>query len=123
MSLEDEVIKLRDLREAELAAKKVAKDATDEREKQERKVFAMMTKTTSTTVEGRRYTRVTTDYGYVDDRVKFIEWAKENDESLIKLVENKAEIHRLVRERIDNGEGLPPGIGHRVDEYVSMTAQ
>lgn len=123
MSLEDEVIDLRELRFAELDAKAAAKKATEAREAQERKVFGMMEKTTSLTVEGRRYTRVVTDYGVVQDRGEFIKWAQEHEPSLVKTIENKAEVHRLVRERIDNGEGLPPGIGHRVDEYVSMTQQ
>jgi hypothetical protein len=122
MSLEDEVIKLRKLREAELALKKRKDTATANREKQERKVFGMMDKTTSITVEGKRYTRVTTDYSVIQDREAFVKWAQENDPSLVKYVEQKAEVHKLVRERLDNGEGLPPGLGHRVDEYVSMTA-
>lgn len=63
-----------------------------------------------------------TVYGQINDRDEFVSWAAENDESLVETKERKGLINELVRERLDNGEELPPGLTFRVDEYVSQRA-
>lgn len=63
-----------------------------------------------------------TVYGTIQDRAKFIEWAKENDEELIVEKEAGDLLNQLVRKRLDDGEPMPPGVGHYSRPYVSIRA-
>ncbi len=40
--------------------------------------------------------------------------------SFIQLKEHGEPLNALVRERLDDGQVLPPGVGFRVDEYISQ---
>ena len=73
-------------------------------------------------VEGVNYVRSATAYGSVQDRDAFVEWAKEHDDSLVEYKERAALINELVRERIDNEEELPPGLGFYTRELVQQRA-
>lgn len=57
----------------------------------------------------------------VQDREAFVEWAKDYDESLLDpLPRERGELlNQLVREKLDNGEPPPPGVGFYVREYIS----
>lgn len=60
------------------------------------------------------------EFATVQDREAFVEWAMRNDASLVAMKEEKRLLNQLVRERIDNGEELPPGIGFYTREIVSI---
>lgn len=76
----------------------------------------------STSVAGVNFVPASTTYAHIQDRSEFIAWAKENDESLLQEKERADLLNQLVRERLDNGEPLPPGLGLRVREYISQRA-
>jgi hypothetical protein len=71
---------------------------------------------------GTNFIPVETPYAQVQDRESFVEWAKLHDEALIEEKERKGNLNELVRERLDNGEGMPPGIGFYVKKYISQRA-
>lgn len=67
------------------------------------------------------FVSASTTMANVQDREAFVAWAKEHDEALLDpLPKERGELlNQLVRERLDNGEPLPPGIGFYVREYIS----
>jgi len=82
-----------------------------------------MEETDSITSGGKQYTKTTTNYGVVQDAVAFHEWAASHDERLLKTKPDGELLNQLVRERLDNGEALPPGVGFYPKEYISKTAR
>lgn len=50
----------------------------------------------------------------------FVKWAESNDPDLIQYKERGAELNSLVRQRLDDGEPLPPGVGFYDREYISQ---
>jgi hypothetical protein len=102
-------------KKAEEAFKKKQQEVFDRMEAEE--AGSMADKRT-----GRLFVPTETVYAQVQDRSEFIKWAKEEDELLIKEVENGELINALVRERLDNGEALPPGLGVRVKQYIADRA-
>lgn len=73
-------------------------------------------------VDGVNFVRSATAYGTVQDREAFVEWAREHDDGLVEYKERAALINELVRERIDNGEELPPGLGFYTRELIQQRA-
>lgn len=71
-------------------------------------------------VDGTNFVPAQTTYGQIQDREAFIEWARENEPELVEYHERKGLINELVRERIETGAELPPGVGFYVKEYVSQ---
>jgi hypothetical protein len=63
-----------------------------------------------------------TTYGQIQDRSEFVKWAEENMGELIEIKERKGLVNELVRERLDSGEVLPPGVGFYTRQYVSRRA-
>jgi hypothetical protein len=61
-----------------------------------------------------------TVYAQVQDKQALIEWAQENDDELVSLAPRKALLNQKVRECLDNGEPLPPGLGAYEKEYISQ---
>lgn len=68
------------------------------------------------------FVRAETLYSQIQDRSEFVKWAQENDISLIEYKERKGEVNRIVREKLDNGEPPPPGVGFYIKEYISQRA-
>ncbi len=64
-----------------------------------------------------------TTYATITDMDLFTEWLKENgiEDEFIKDAPEKARINELVRERLDNGDSLPPGLSHYDRRYISIT--
>jgi len=73
-------------------------------------------------VDGVNFVPTETIYGKVDDRREFVEWAKENMPELLEEKERKDVLNETVRQMLDDGEILPPGIGFTVREYISQRA-
>lgn len=100
-------------------------DAADAKFKEHRThVFHRMQaeETESMKVAGTLYVAYEDPMATVQDREAFVEWAKDNAPELVQLTERKRVLNELVRERLDNGEPLPPGIGLDVKEKISMRA-
>jgi hypothetical protein len=43
-----------------------------------------------------------------------------HETSFVQLREHADPLNALVRERLDDGQTLPPGVGFRTDEYISL---
>lgn len=113
------------LRDIEDGAKEAHDIVKRDRERHEAKTFERMAqeKTESQRVDGVLWTPQSTIYSTIQDRAAFIEWAKDYaGETLIEHKERKGELHKLVREKLDNGEGLPPGVGFYTKDYISRRA-
>lgn len=70
--------------------------------------------------DGINFIPTKTIYGQISDRKAFIEWAAENDDELIEPKERKSVLNERARQLIDDGEEFPPGMGFRVEEYISQ---
>ena len=73
-------------------------------------------------VEGTLFVPTETVYAQIQDRQEFIAWAEEHDDELVEPKERKEILNSMVRQRLDDGEPLPPGVGFYVREYISQRA-
>lgn len=123
-TLTDDCIELRRLRIVKDEAKAAWEEAKRDFEIAEAKLLERMDeeKCQGQRAEGINFGPTRTIYAVLQDRSTFIEWAEQNDVSLVELRERKALLNELVREKLDNGEPLPPGLGFRVDEGISQRA-
>ena len=71
---------------------------------------------------GTLFVRSTTTYASMQNREEFIAWAEENEPELFESKERKALLNALVRERLDNDQELPPGVGMYEREVVAQRA-
>lgn len=71
-------------------------------------------------VQGTLFVPAETVYGQVQDSSEFVAWAEENSPELVEVKARKALVNELIRERLDTGEALPPGLGFYVKQYVSQ---
>jgi hypothetical protein len=64
-----------------------------------------------------------TEYGTITDLEAFVEWAKEQDleAEFLKVEEQAARVNELVRNALDTGTPLPPGVGFYTRQYISVT--
>ncbi len=69
---------------------------------------------------GTLFSPVRKQYASVQDRTEFVDWALANEPELVAYKERGAELNALVRQRLDDGEVLPPGIGFYDREYISQ---
>jgi hypothetical protein len=113
---------LRQLRDGFDAADSRAKSAKQVYEDAQRKFFERLEAEGigSIKVDGVNFVPQTTIYGQVQDREAFLAWAETADEALVETRERKALINELVREAIENGDPLPPGLGFYQKDYVSQ---
>lgn len=74
---------------------------------------------TSMRIDGRLTEHHGTIYGSISDKSKFIEWAEENEPELVAPAPRAALVNEMVRQRIDNGEELPPGVNWYVRKVIS----
>jgi len=72
---------------------------------------------------GKLYTKVVTNYHVIQDRAAFEEWAASYDEELLEVKPKGDLLNALIRQRLDDGEPLPPGLGFYPKEYISKTAR
>lgn len=124
MSLVQELRKLRTLRGKRDRAKEKFDEAEAEFKSQQTHVFELMqaNEVGSMKQGDTLFVPAETPYAQVQDREAFVAWAKEQMPELVEEKERKAVLNELIRERLDNGEELPPGVGFYVREYVSQRA-
>lgn len=70
--------------------------------------------------DGINFVPTKTTYGKITDKKLFIEWAEANDKELIAAEPRKAVLNERARQIIDDKEEFPPGMGFRVEEYISQ---
>lgn len=77
----------------------------------------------SVRTDDARFDRRSTIYAAVQDHDAFRDWLIEKGlkEDYLVERESKARLNELVRDRLDAGEELPPGIGWFPREYISIT--
>lgn len=113
---------LRDLKQAAAELDARAKEAKQEAQRAELEFFARMDEegVESIKYDGTLFVPSSTVYGQVQDRSEFVQWAEENMPELLETKERKALVNELIREHLDNGQELSPGLGFYVKEYVSQ---
>lgn len=123
-TLSDQLLALRELKQRRDEAKAAYEELKVEYELAERDVMERMReeKCDGHKAGGTNFVPVETNYAQIQDREKFVEWAEAHDEGLIEVKERKGNLNELVREKLDNGEALPPGVGFYVKEYISQRA-
>lgn len=121
-SIEDQARALRSLREKRDTLKADFEEADEAYKKAVEELYQRMDETgvDGLKIDGINFVPSETVYANVQDRSAFVEWARDHDEELVENRERKALLNQLVRERIDNGEPLPPGIGFYVRETVAQ---
>ena len=70
--------------------------------------------------DGVNFVPTKTIYGKITDKKELIAWAKENDDELVIDEVRKSSLNERARQLIDDGEEFPPGMGFRVEEYISQ---
>lgn len=76
----------------------------------------------STRIDGINFVPTETIYAQVQDRTELVAWAEEHAPELIESRERKELLNQEVRRRIDDGDGMPPGLSFYVREYISQRA-
>lgn len=70
---------------------------------------------------GFRFRPVTQDYAVVQDADALREWLHGYDEGLLEDKFKQGELNRIVREKLDNNESLPPGLGSYTKTRVAKS--
>ncbi len=123
-TLTQDLITLRKLKREASELDKRQKEAAKLAKALEIKVFERMEQDEVDSVKaaGSNFVRAETVFASIQDREAFLDWAKSNDESLVKETEESALLNQLVREKLDNGETLPDGVGFYARRYVAVRA-
>lgn len=123
-SLSEKLKRLSTIKKAERRAKQEHDALTNERALLEKECFDLMETedgiASARKLDGLTYSPNRTPYATVQDEDRFIEWAKENDNALIEIAAREGLLNQLVRQALDNGEELPPGIGYYTREKISI---
>lgn len=125
-TINEDLRRLDAMRAEEGKLKRAAAEAAEMRAEWEKSCFDRMVDEgydpgeSSLKIKGVIYIPNRTDYAVVQDRAAFIEWAEQNDAGLIEVATRDGLLNQLVRERLDNGEPLPPGIGYYPKEFISI---
>lgn len=115
---------LRTLRKKKEDLDKKAKEAKLNYEIAERQLMERMEEEEvgSIRVAGVLFSPTRTEYAKVQDKLRFIAWAKDNEPELLEDKPRAGLLHDLVRRRLADNEPMPPGLGYYIDEYVSQRA-
>lgn len=122
--ISDRLARLADLKATSSRLAREAKEARYEMEKYQADLYDAMDDIgmESTRIDGVSYARKETIYATVQDRDAFVEWAQaEGLGDLTKVVEEKARLSEIVRERISTSQELPPGVSFYGKQYISVT--
>lgn len=126
LTLAQEAAALHELRKEQAEAKDTHDDLKLKADEAELRLFARMEHEEAQSFRhaslGVNFVRAETTYGQVQDRSVFVEWAEKQSPELLETKERKALINELVREHLDDGKPLPPGLGFHVKQYVSQRA-
>ena len=125
MKITERLAHLASLKADEKAKKKEYEAAKAERERFELDTHTLMESEDLWTIRTGTHTfsAKETIYGQVQDEDAFRAWVKDNEleEEFFQSQEVKGRINELVREAIESGRELPPGLGWYPRKYVSAT--
>ena len=121
----DDFLELKELKAKARELVREAKEAKLMYERKEAEIFSRMEETgfSSVKLDGENYVAKRTVYARIQDSEKFYEWCKFNECTDLYFTEKeeKGRLNELVREAIDNGYELPPGLSWYPKEYVAIT--
>lgn len=114
--------KLKKLKDTAALRNKQAKEATAAKDAFEAECFTEMSDSDVDSMKtyGHLFVRSSKDFAQIQDRGAFVAWAAENEPALVQEKERKVELDKLVREKLDNGETLPPGVGYYTKSTISV---
>jgi hypothetical protein len=125
LELTERLRELADLKAAKHEAKKAAEAAEQAYRELEDHVHGQLSEVDIPSIKhsGRTFSRNSTVYATITDFEAFERWCRDHDllEEFIKLEEQRARLNELVRDHLDNKQDLPPGVGYRVRNYISIT--
>jgi hypothetical protein len=125
MKLTDRLAHLAALKAKEREDKKRYEGSKAERERFELDTHTFMESEDLRTVRtgSHTFSAKETIYGQVQDEEAFRAWVRDNEleDEFFRSEEVKGRINELVREAIDSGRDLPPGLGWYPRKYVSAT--
>lgn len=124
MSLDRDLRALRKAKQDRDTAKQKFEDADSAFRQLQFKVMERMKQkgVESMKLDGTLFVPTETVYAQIQDRAEFVAWAEEHDDELVEPKERKEILNSLVRQRLDDGEPLPPGVTFYVREYISQRA-
>lgn len=123
-TLTEDLKELREIRNMRDDAKDEYDELKDKYESKQADVIERMKEegVDSQKTDGITFSPQSTVYGQVTDRAEFVKWAEENDPELVEKKERKALINQLIRQKLDDGETPPPGLGFYVKEFIGQRA-
>lgn len=125
MKITERLAHLAQLKAKEKQSKKQYEADKSERERFELDTHTLMESEDLWTVRTGTHTfsAKETIYGQVQDEEAFRAWVQDQglEEEFFRSEEVKGRINELVREAIDSGRDLPPGLGWYPRKYVSAT--
>lgn len=121
-TLQQEAANVRKLKRAYEASDKKKKDLERQFKRAQQHLFDRME---DEEVEGIKYrgtnfVPASTPYAQVQDESVFLEWARSNAPELLEEKPIKGRLNEIVREHLDDGTPLPPGLIFYVRQYVSQ---
>jgi len=124
-TIEERLTKLRELkRAAEASQKQADADKADHAQYQE-DLFAAMREAgvRSVKTNDAQFSARSTIYGSVQDIDLFMTWCKQHNVSADYFTDKPSmrRINELVRDRLDAGDEIPPGVGWFPRDYISIT--
>lgn len=124
MELHDQAKELRELKDYRDALKKQYEEADQQFQIKQRDLLDRMDEEDvhGLKVDGTNFVPSETVYGQIQDRSEFVEWAEVHEPELLEKKERKSLVNQKVREHLDDGKPLPPGLGFYVKEYISHRA-
>lgn len=66
------------------------------------------------------FVRAETEYAQVQDETELLAWAEIEMPEIFEQKPRKKILNELVKERLNSGQPLPPGLGFYVKQYVSV---
>jgi hypothetical protein len=124
MTLEQEIREVRRLRDEK---ERLGKEAADAKLAYDRAHLALWERMDATGVDavkidGTLYSKYAKPYGSVADKSALYQWAVDegNAPELFDTKPREAVINEFVRQRLDNGEELPPGLNFYVKQTISQ---
>lgn len=123
MTLEEEIRELARLRAEYVSAKAAADEAKLAYDIAHQALWERMdaTEVHGVKIDGTNYIfNQPKPYGTVADKAEFVRWALENAPELVEYEPRQALVNERVRQAIDNGEELPPGVNFYTKKTVSQ---
>jgi hypothetical protein len=124
LSIFQEAAALRELKTKAAETNALAKQLKSEFEQAEIRLFERMDTEGADSIktDGILYVPTETVYAQIQDRAAFVEWATDHMPELLETKERKGLLNEFVREMLDTGQELPPGLGFYADQYISQRA-